>query len=498
MADARDSLIDAAYVPIRGFDWMASCDPGNDWEQELLALNGAMQASGSPSALASALGVVLRLAATETGAVEDLYDLPVGVTLSVAYRDEEWRELLGQVSPDAVPHVEAQLATYAHVLAESRTSALVGEAWIRNIHVEITRGQETYEVQTSIGARPAPLPKGEYKRHPNHVRLRSGETHAYCPVDDTAAEMHRLVQELDLAAFREASPILQAAYVHWALTHIHPFADGNGRVARAVASYFLLKGANLPVVISRDRKASYLQALEWADAGEPQQLVDYFAIRAVDTSRWLMELINEATEPKVERQLEELTRLANTYNSVQLESIDSCALRVHEALFAFLAELSIGPAWPLPEPIEAASSHETAYLPNTAGQQREIDLERLTPAERQARGSKMDLMNNFKLGIHARVRVLEPANVDKYVNFTIWIHDNAPFAISVASSGPVPPLSLRREDVSPSISLGAEARLRLFVRRCIAHVLQAVTSSIKGTLNDHGALAIPQTSGDEG
>lgn len=129
----------------------------------------------------------------------------------------------------------------------------------------------------------------------------------------------------------------------------------------------------------------------------------------------------KATEPRVERQLEELTRLANTYNSVQLESIDTCAWRVHEALYAFLAELSAGPTWPLPEPIDITSSFMAAYLPDGyAEQQREIVLERLS---------------------------------------------------------------------------SAEARLQLFLRRCVAHVLQEVTEAIKGTLNDHGALAIPNADG---
>jgi Fic family protein len=54
--------------------------------------------------------------------------------------------------------------------------------------------------------------------------------------------MARLVAELGSERFIKAHPIAQASYTHYCLAAIHPFADGNGRVARAVASTYLYRG----------------------------------------------------------------------------------------------------------------------------------------------------------------------------------------------------------------------------------------------------------------
>ena len=72
--------------------------------------------------------------------------------------------------------------------------------------------------------------------------------------------------------FGKKSPVHLAAFVLWRLNWIHPFADGNGRTARAVAYLVLcvavkmrLPGTNtIPEQISRN-KQPYYEALESAD-----------------------------------------------------------------------------------------------------------------------------------------------------------------------------------------------------------------------------------------
>ena len=114
----------------------------------------------------------------------------------------------------------------------------ISEAAIRALHSQVVEGQKTYRVLTSVGWQDQPLPKGQYKVLPNHVRRRDGEMHSYAPVDITPEEMHRLVVELRSKEFLAAKLVLQASYAHYALVSIHPFAYGNGRVARALASVF--------------------------------------------------------------------------------------------------------------------------------------------------------------------------------------------------------------------------------------------------------------------
>jgi hypothetical protein len=60
-------------------------------------------------------------------------------------------------------------------------------------------------------------------------------------------------------------------------TQIHPFQDGNGRVARALASLVFIKSRFFPLVITRDDRARYIDALERADRGDLSQVVRLFA-----------------------------------------------------------------------------------------------------------------------------------------------------------------------------------------------------------------------------
>lgn len=64
----------------------------------------------------------------------------------------------------------------------------------------------------------------------------------------------------------QAHPIVMACWAHWALSHIHPFENGNGRTARMVQDFFLIRAGFMPVGIPAARKSLYYQALEFADS----------------------------------------------------------------------------------------------------------------------------------------------------------------------------------------------------------------------------------------
>ena len=148
----------------------------------------------------------------------------------------------------------------------------ITEADIRSLHEVIL--VEPYEVDTKtdegIPAKKR-IQLGVYKTSPNHVLTKTGEVHYYATPEDTPILMGELMEVYrQNRANTKVHPFILAAYFHYRFTAIHPFDDGNGRMARLMMNLLLMK-AGYPPVIIRQEKASreaYYYALSQADAGE--------------------------------------------------------------------------------------------------------------------------------------------------------------------------------------------------------------------------------------
>jgi Fic family protein len=70
---------------------------------------------------------------------------------------------------------------------------------------------------------------------------------------------------------------LKAAWLHHRFTQIHPFQDGNGRVARTLASLIFIRQGLFPVVITRNDRQEYINASEAADSGNLTRLTKLFS-----------------------------------------------------------------------------------------------------------------------------------------------------------------------------------------------------------------------------
>ncbi|MGD0778357.1 MAG: Fic family protein, partial [Candidatus Solibacter sp.] len=151
-------------------------------------------------------------------------------------------------------------------------------SYIKELHSALLRNQDTVTVFNSSGQPfETRLERGLYKTMPNNPLRPDGTLHEYCPPEHVAAEMDRLVQFHHLHAQRGIRPHVEAAWLHHAFTQIHPFQDGNGRVARAIASLVFIKGGFFPLVVNRDDREKYIDALESADHGDLSPLVRLFS-----------------------------------------------------------------------------------------------------------------------------------------------------------------------------------------------------------------------------
>lgn len=128
---------------------------------------------------------------------------------------------------------------------------------------------------------------GDYKSTPNNVRTATGEMFYFASVEDTPPRMQalaaKLLREMETPTVHPAE---FAARLHHEFVLIHPFDDGNGRVARLLVNYVLLRSGYLPAIVRTEDKASYLAVLQHADAGDHAPLIAYIA----NLAEWSMQL----------------------------------------------------------------------------------------------------------------------------------------------------------------------------------------------------------------
>jgi fido (protein-threonine AMPylation protein) len=95
----------------------------------------------------------------------------------------------------------------------------------------------------------------------------------------TANQMGREIMEGK--TMPEDVPMILAR-LHCAFEHIHPFLDGNGRTGRLVINLFLVRLSFPPAIILKQRRSSYLKALDKADKGNLMPLAEIFARCVID------------------------------------------------------------------------------------------------------------------------------------------------------------------------------------------------------------------------
>jgi Fic family protein len=333
--------LDAAYKPFPTFaEWASRTSVDTvRWDRYNAALKD--KANLSAGALNRALEIVKRAAAIDTGAIEGLYEVDRGFTFTVAFETLTWELELVKKGENVRPLFEAQLHAYDYVLDLATKSVPISEVAIRTLHEVVCRAQETYRVQTPpFGFQEQKLPKGVYKLQSNHVYTRDGSFHSYAPADVTPIEMARLVNELRGDAFLAAHPVLQAAYAHYGLVVIHPFADGNGRVARALAAIFTYRAISMPIMILTDHKESYYDALEAADSGNYQRFVDFMLARSLDTITLVHESVLGAEVPTPEEAAKAINNLYLTKGGYTQGQVDAAGDELFRLALKELAGVS--------------------------------------------------------------------------------------------------------------------------------------------------------------
>jgi Fic family protein len=169
---------------------------------------------------------------------------------------EDQANRLVQLQSDASPQTSpADLAKQAGILARERDIQEVINyrqvmAWIDGLDVSQTKktGLEVFSIQTlktvhalTMRGLLDPDQTGEFRKQQVIVRGAQGGDVVFRP--PVSVEVPFLVSEffewLVSPKALEIHPIFRAAITHYMIVYIHPFIEGNGRTARAMASLVL-------------------------------------------------------------------------------------------------------------------------------------------------------------------------------------------------------------------------------------------------------------------
>ncbi|MER7923889.1 Fic family protein [Streptomyces sp. NPDC096057] len=198
---------------------------------------------------------------------KELLEAPVGSLMQAVRQDSRVYEALGLYK--------------AHEIADewARTSGRPYEYEIRSLHELITSGASY---------------AGRYKQIENEIGGASLRTAAPWDVALRMREFCDWWQACDV------SPALEATVLHAWLTHIHPFEDGNGRMARLLANISLARNGFPPLLVrSQVDRGQYYDALARSDDGDILPLYDLFVkilnrtVRLMSRPDYVREIIKD-------------------------------------------------------------------------------------------------------------------------------------------------------------------------------------------------------------
>ena len=168
-------------------------------------------------------------------------------------------------------HLEATNLAEAYDLIEAiaKEKREIDHTTIQQIHEVVVRGIK--------------VDAGKYRVH--NVRI-TGATKTPPDFSKVTRMMDDLIAFLNLNLQdkeKKEHPVKTAAFMHHKLVEIHPFTDGNGRVARLLTNLFLVKEGYPPIVLRKEERGKYYRFLRLADGGNLEPFANFIA-KSVDES----------------------------------------------------------------------------------------------------------------------------------------------------------------------------------------------------------------------
>jgi Fic family protein len=132
---------------------------------------------------------------------------------------------------------------------------------------------------------------GEWKTIPNYLYSPVGERIDFLPPEEVPQKMNELINWLNnhisppkrKKKKYDLHPLLIAAGFHVQFLRIHPFGDGNGRMARIMTNLILMLCGYTPAIIKLDERYNYYTAINISSLDEPETLAIFLGKATIES-----------------------------------------------------------------------------------------------------------------------------------------------------------------------------------------------------------------------
>jgi len=135
----------------------------------------------------------------------------------------------------------------------------------------------------------AEINPGEYKTKPNYLYSPDGERIEFEPPEEAPRLLNELINWLNnhISPTKRKKkkyglhPLLIAAGFHTRFIQIHPFGDGNGRIARIITNLILMLCGYVPAIIKMEERIDYYNSINLSTLEDPKPLAEFLGMECI-------------------------------------------------------------------------------------------------------------------------------------------------------------------------------------------------------------------------
>ena len=192
---------------------------------------------------------------------------------------------------------------------------------------------------------------GEYKKIPNYLYSVTGERVDFEPPKEVPRLMNELINWLNnhLTPPKrkknkyELHPLLIACGFHSQFIKIHPFVDGNGRMARIMMNLILMQAGYVPTIIKLDDRDLYYNQLEISSIENIEPLAEFIGNETINSLELLLKSIKGESieEPDdLDKEIEIIKRSLKGVNKIIVKSPEIIKKTINNVFIKYLKYLN--------------------------------------------------------------------------------------------------------------------------------------------------------------